>query len=62
MNELPDYITEDEAFYYCPKTNVKDLFTIEDFIELDRLLEKSTVSSAYFNVVGQINGKNVVVI
>ena len=57
-----DFLTEDEAFFYCPKDNVNDVKEYEDFIPLSDLLEDSNVSNAYYNVIGQIKGKNVVVI
>lgn len=59
---IPDYLTEDEAFYYCPKDFVNDVKDYEYFIPLSDLLEDSTVSNAYYNVIGQIKGKNVIVI
>lgn len=59
---IPDYLTEDTVFYYCPKENVNDIKEYENFIPLSDLLEDSSVSSAYYNVIGQIKGKNVVVI
>ena len=51
---IPDYITEDEAFYYCPKDNVNDIKEYENFIPLSDLLEDSSVSSAYYNVIGTL--------
>lgn len=62
MFNLPTYITEDEAFYYCPKHFVKDIYSFEYFVPLTKLLEDSIVTSAFFNVIGQIKGKNVIVI
>lgn len=59
---IPNYITEDESFYYCPKDNVNDIKEYEDFIPLSDLLDDSSVSSAYYNIIGQIKGKNVIVI
>ena len=59
---IPEYLTEDESFFYCPKDNVNDIKEFEDFIPLSRLLEDSAVSNAYYNVIGQIKGKNVVII
>ena len=60
--EFSNYLTEDEAFYYCPKDFINDIKEYEDFIPLSDLLEDSAVSSAYYNVIGQIHGKNVIVI
>ncbi len=62
MIELPDYLSEDESFIYCPKENIKDIYSYEYFIPLEDLLEYSTVTSAFFNIIGQVNGKNVLVI
>ena len=59
---FPNYLTEDEAFFYCPKDFVSDIKDYEDFVPLGYLLEDSEVSSAFYNVIGQIKGKNVVVI
>ena len=62
MNELPYFLTEDESFFYCPKENIKDLYVFKYFIPLDDLLEDSVVTSAFFNVIGTLYGKNVLVI
>lgn len=62
MIGLPDYLSEDESFIYCPKENINDIYSYEYFIPLGDLLEDSMVTSAFFNVIGQINGKNVLVI
>jgi len=59
---IPEYLTEDESFFYCPKDNVNDIKEFEDFIHLSWLLEDSNVSNAYYNVIGTLYGKNVVVI
>ena len=59
---IPNFITEDEAFYYCPKANVDNIKDFSDFITLSDLLEHSKVTDAFYNVIGQIYGKNVVVI
>ena len=62
MIGLPDYLSEDESFIYCPKENIKDIYSYEYFIPLGDLLGDSIVTSAFFNIIGQINGKNVLVI
>lgn len=59
---IPDCLTEDESFFYCPKDNVNDIKEYENFIPLSWLLEDSNVSNAFYNIIGQIKGKNVVVI
>ena len=62
MIGLPDYLSEDESFIYCPKENINDIYSYEYFIPLEDLLEDSMVTSAFFNIIGQISGKNVLVI
>ncbi len=62
MIELPDYLSEDESFIYCPKENINDIYSYEYFIPLEDLLEDSIVTSAFFNIIGQVSGKNVLVI
>lgn len=62
MIGLPDYLSEDESFIYCPKENINDIYSYEYFIPLDDLLEDSIVTSAFFNIIGQVSGKNVLVI
>lgn len=59
---LPEYLSEDESYFYCPKDNVNDIKGYEDFIPLSDLLDDDIVSNAFYNCIGQINGKNVVVI
>lgn len=51
---IPNYLTEDSAFYYCPKDNVNDIKEYENFIPLSDLLENSAVSNAYYNVIGTL--------
>lgn len=51
---IPNYLTEDSCFYYCPKENVDDIKEYENFIPLSDLLEDSVVSSAYFNIIGTL--------
>lgn len=62
MIEFPEYITEDECFIYVPKNNVEEIKEYKEFIPLSDLLEDSAVTNAYYNVIGQIHGKNVVII
>lgn len=62
MIGLPDYLSEDESFIYCPKENINDIYSYEYFIPLEDLLEDSMVTSAFFNIIGQVSGKNVLVI
>lgn len=60
--EIPNYLTEDESFFYCPKDFIDDIKELEYFIPLSWLLEDSNVSNAFYNVIGTLYGKNVVVI
>lgn len=62
MKDLPKYLLQDEAFFYCPKSNIRDIIKFEQFVPLSDLLENAEVSNAFYNVIGQINGKNVIVI
>ena len=39
-----------------------DIYSYEYFIPLEDLLEDSMVTSAFFNIIGQVSGKNVLVI
>ena len=57
-----DFLMADEAFWYCTKDNLDQLLELENFIPLSDLLENSTVSNAYYNVIGTLNGKEVIVI
>ena len=62
MIGLPDYLSEDESFIYCPKENINDIYSYEYFIPLDDLLEDSIVTSAFFNIIGTLYGKLVIII
>lgn len=59
---MPEYLKEDTSFYYCPKSNITDIQAFEDFIPLSALLEDSTVTNAYFNVIGVLYNKFVIVV
>ena len=60
--EIPEYLTEDKCHFYCPKENVEDIKFLEDFIPLSDLLEDSSVTDAYYNCIGTLYGKHVVVL
>ena len=62
MIGLPDYLSEDESFIYCPKENINDIYSYEYFIPLGDLLEDSIVTSAFFNIIGTLYGKLVIII
>ena len=59
---IPDYLSSDCCFFYCTKDNLDQLLELEDFIPLSDLLEDSAVSNAYYNVIGTLDGKEVVII
>ena len=59
---MPEWLTEDTAFWYCPKSHATDVTGLEGFVPLSGLLEDSVVTSAYFNVIGVLHGKFVAVI
>ena len=60
--EIPEFLTEDINHYYCPKENVEELKEYENFIPLSDLLEDSSVTDAYYNCIGTLYGKHVVVL
>lgn len=60
--EIPEFLTEDINHFYCPKENVEDIKSLEDFIPLSDLLEDSSVTNAFYNVIGTLYGKHVVVL
>ena len=70
MENKPQYLKEDECFYYCPKQNLQDLYQLEDFIPYYALLQgrieeieyTDNVRKAFFNVIGDIEGKKVIII
>lgn len=59
---IPEYLTEDETFFYVDKEHITDIQEYEDFVPLCDLLDRDDVSNALFNCVGQLYGKNVIVI
>lgn len=59
---MSTFLTEDESFWYCSKDNINHLRELEEFIPLNDLLDSSSVSSAYFNILGTYKGKEVIVI
>ena len=36
MIELPNYLSEDESFIYCPKENIKDIYSTILMIPIDQ--------------------------
>lgn len=59
---MSTFLTEDESFWYCSKDNINQLRELEEFIPLNDLLDSSSVSGAYFNILGTYKGKEVIVI
>lgn len=59
---IPEYLTEDETFFYIDKEHITDIQEYEDFVPLSDLLDRDDVSNAYYNCIGQLYGKNVLVI
>lgn len=59
---IPNYLSQDCCFFYCSKDNINQLRELEEFIPLNDLLDSSSVSSAYFNILGTYKGKEVIVI
>ena len=59
---IPEYITQDESYYYVTKEHIADVKQYEHFIPLDDLLDNTDVTSAYYNCIGTIFGKLVIVI
>ncbi len=71
MTTLPEYLKQDECFIYCPKEHVTDLYQLEGFIPFYKLLQglfeegyeyTDNVRKSYFNIIGDINGKRVIII
>lgn len=58
----PDWLEEDFGFYYCPENKFAELEEMEQFVPLGSLLSFVEVSNAVYNVMGQIEGKNVLVL
>lgn len=62
MIVIPEYLTSDETYYYVTKEHITDVKQYENFIPLDDLLDNTDVTSAYYNCIGTIFGKLVIVI
>lgn len=61
MTNLPDFLYEDECYIYCSKENSYELKNVEGFIPLDYYLENAEVRRLYYNVVGYIGFKQVII-
>lgn len=62
MIVIPEYLTSDCVFYYVEKEHINDIKEYEHFIPLDDLLDNTDVTSAYYNCIGTVFGKLVIVI
>lgn len=62
MIVIPEYLTSDSVYYYVEKEHINDIKEYEHFIPLDDLLDNTDVTSAYYNVIGVIFGRLVLVI
>ena len=57
-----DFLTETENSFYIKKEDVSKLNDLENFIPLDAYLENAPVTISFFNVIGFINEKTVIVL
>lgn len=62
MNVIPSYLTSDETYFYVTKEHIDDIKEYEHFIPLDDLLDNTDVTSAYYNCLGTLYGRLVIVI
>lgn len=62
INNLPDFLTQDETYIYCKKQDVSKLQEITDFIPLENYIEDAPVKQSYYNVIGYIRFKQVIII
>lgn len=62
MNVIPSYLTSDETYFYVTKEHINDIKEYQDFVPLDDLLDNTDVSSAYYNCIGTLYGRLVIVI
>lgn len=58
---LPDYLTQDETYIYCKKEDLTKLQEYDKFISLEDYIEDAPVRKLYYNVIGFINFKQVVI-
>ena len=62
INNLPDFLTQDETYIYCKKEDILKLQDIENFIPLENYIEDAQVRKSYYNIIGYINFKQVIII
>lgn len=56
-----NFLTETEMCYYCKIEHLPKLNQLEDFVPMSAYLEETEVLPAYFNVVGYIKEKAVLI-
>ena len=62
IKNLPDFLTQDETYIYCKKEDILKLQDIENFIPLENYIEDAQVRKSYYNIIGYINFKQVIII
>lgn len=62
INNLPDFLTQDETYIYCKIEDILKLQDIENFIPLENYIENAKVRKSYYNIIGYINFKQVIII
>lgn len=61
INNLPNYLTQDETYIYCSKMDISRLSEIDNYIPLEDYIEDAEVRKLYYNVIGYIGFKQVVI-
>lgn len=56
-----NFLKETELCYYCDIKNLPKLQELEEFVPMSAYLEETEVLPAYFNVVGYIREKAVLI-
>ncbi|MBR3832585.1 MAG: hypothetical protein IKJ72_03035 [Mycoplasmataceae bacterium] len=56
-----NFLIETEMCYYCKIENLNKLKMLEEFVPMSHYLENADVLPAYFNVVGYIREKAVLI-
>lgn len=57
-----DFLIETENSYYIKKEDIGELEALTNFVPLSAYLENAPVTNSFFNVVGFINEKTVIVL
>lgn len=61
IKDLPSFLTQDETYIYCKKEDISKLQDLENFIPLENYIEDAEVRKSYYNVIGYIDFKQVVI-